>query len=47
MPWSQLSPMDQKTQFIADYIRRLLVIFGLTSWANAGLAMIASATVWS
>jgi hypothetical protein len=21
MPWSQLSPMDQKTQFIADYLR--------------------------
>ncbi|MGH2567392.1 MAG: helix-turn-helix domain-containing protein [Bacteroidota bacterium] len=24
MPWSQLSPMDQKTQFIADYLRREL-----------------------
>ena len=24
MPWSQLSPMDQKTQFIADYLRRSL-----------------------
>ena len=22
MPCSQLSPMDQKTQFIADYLRR-------------------------
>jgi len=22
MPWSQLSPMHQKTQFIADYLRR-------------------------
>lgn len=26
MPWSQLSPMDQKTQFIADYLRRSLSI---------------------
>ena len=24
MPWSQTSPMDQKTQFIADYLRRSL-----------------------
>lgn len=21
MPWSQTSPMDQKTQFIGDYLR--------------------------
>ena len=21
MPWSQTTPMDQKTQFIADYLR--------------------------
>ncbi len=26
MPWSQMSPMDQKTQFIADYLRHLLSI---------------------
>jgi putative transposase len=26
MPWSQTSPMDQKTQFIADYLRGLLTI---------------------
>lgn len=24
MPWSQTSPMDQRTQFIADYLRELL-----------------------
>ena len=23
MPWSQTSPMDQRTQFIADYLREL------------------------
>jgi putative transposase len=26
MLWSQLSPMDQKTQFIADYLRRSLSV---------------------
>ena len=26
MPWSRLSPMDQKTQFIADYLRRSLSV---------------------
>ncbi len=26
MPWSQTSPMDQKTQFIADYLRDSLSI---------------------
>lgn len=26
MPWSQTSPMDQRTQFIADYLRRRLSI---------------------
>ena len=26
MPWSQTSPMDQKTQFIADYLRDLLSV---------------------
>jgi putative transposase len=26
MPWRQTSPMDQKTQFIADYLRRTLSI---------------------
>ena len=24
MPWSQTSPMDQKMQFIADYLREVL-----------------------
>ena len=26
MPWSQTTPMDQKTQFIADYLRECLSI---------------------
>jgi len=26
MPWSQMSPMDQKTQFIADHLRHTLSI---------------------
>jgi len=26
MPWSQTSPMDQRTQFIADYLRESLNI---------------------
>jgi len=26
MPWSQTSPMDQKTQFIADYLREILSV---------------------
>lgn len=26
MPWSQMSPMDQRTQFIADYLRETLDI---------------------
>jgi putative transposase len=26
MPWSHTSPMDQKTQFIADYLRDRLSI---------------------
>jgi putative transposase len=26
MPWSQTSPMDQRTQFIADYLRKVLSI---------------------
>src|SRR5436309_11248812 len=26
MPWSQTTPMDQKTQFIADYLRQRLSI---------------------
>src|ERR671910_898473 len=29
MPWSQTTPMDQKTQFIADYLRKRLSITGL------------------
>jgi hypothetical protein len=24
MPWSETTPMDQKTQFIADYLRQSL-----------------------
>lgn len=26
MPWSQMSPMDQRTQFIADYLREVLSV---------------------
>ena len=26
MPWRQTSPMDQRTQFIADYLRNLLCV---------------------
>ena len=26
MPWNQTSPMDQRTQFIADYLRDSLTI---------------------
>ena len=26
MPWSQTSPMDQRTQFIADHLRRVLSV---------------------
>src|SRR6266571_51888 len=26
MPWSQTSPMDQRTQFIADYLRKVLSV---------------------
>jgi hypothetical protein len=26
MPWSQTSPMDQRTQLIADYLRETLSI---------------------
>ncbi len=26
MPWSQTSPMDQRTQFIADYLREMLCV---------------------
>ena len=26
MPWRQMSPMDQRTQFIADHLRRTLSI---------------------
>ena len=26
MPWSQTSPMDQRTQFIADYLREVLSV---------------------
>ena len=30
MPWSEMSPMDQKTQFIADYRRGLYSLSELT-----------------
>jgi putative transposase len=36
MPWSQTSPMDQKTQFIADYLRRSLSISELCT--NYGIS---------
>jgi len=26
MPWSETSPMDQRTQFIADYLRDMLCV---------------------
>ena len=26
MPWSQTSPMDQRTQFIADFLRQVLSV---------------------
>jgi putative transposase len=26
MPWSETTPMDQKTQFVADYLRNTLCI---------------------
>lgn len=26
MPWSHTSPMDQRTQFMADYLRETLTI---------------------
>lgn len=26
MPWSELSPMDQRVQFIADYLRDILSV---------------------
>lgn len=29
MPWNQTSPMDQKTQFIADYLRQTFSISAL------------------
>ncbi len=28
MPWCQTSSMDQRTQFIADYLRELLSVTG-------------------
>lgn len=34
MPWSHLSPMDQKTQFIADYLRQSLAISELCDHYN-------------
>jgi len=29
MPWNQTSPMDQRTQFIADYLRQTFSIMEL------------------
>lgn len=29
MPWSETSPMDQRTQFIADYLREVFTITDL------------------
>lgn len=34
MPWSQTSPMDQKTQFIADYLRDRLSMTELCALYN-------------
>ena len=34
MPWSETTPMDQKTQFIADYLRRSLTITELSQLYN-------------
>jgi hypothetical protein len=34
MPWSQTSPMDQKTQFIADHLRQVLSISRTTLMAR-------------
>jgi putative transposase len=34
MPWRHTSPMDQKTQFIADYLRRTLSITELCERYN-------------
>ena len=34
MPWSETSPMDQKNQFMMDYIRRNLTITELSQLYN-------------
>ena len=34
MPWSEITPMDQKKQFIMDYIRRNLTITELSQLYN-------------
>ena len=34
MPWSETTPMDQKKQFISDYIRRNLTIAELSQLYN-------------
>ena len=34
MPWSQTSPMDQRTQFISDYLRDSLCITELCQLHN-------------
>ncbi len=38
MPWSQLSPMDQKTQFIANYLRQSLSVTELCEHYGIGCA---------
>jgi len=36
MPWSQTSPMDQRTQFIADYLRETFSIVELCECYGVG-----------
>jgi hypothetical protein len=38
MPWSSISPMDRKTQFIADYIRHALSLTELCACAMTSFA---------
>jgi hypothetical protein len=37
MPWSHTSPMDQKTQFIADYLRDRLSVTELCELYGVGI----------
>ncbi len=39
MPWSETSPMDQRTQFMADYLRDTLSITELCQLYGAYCAM--------